>query len=303
MHNSRRILFLSTLLCIILMHHASNITMLNEKDFFETKEQNITALKKTHPNKEALENLKTQESIKLSLKLLLTASIATAIIYKATREYSNNEPKTKIARLQQRGNLTSLCDNAFQLTNLETRAGYGPRITIAQGDITHQQFANYQRAAIVNAANEQLAHGAGIARAIDLAAGPELGNYQRNNNLSCPTGQACITPAFNLANNHVCAKIIHTVGPIGVHPDQLHNAYINSLRLAEQQGITAIAFPAISTGIFGYPLAAATQVALDAVISYIQNTPNTQLQEIRFVAYDASNFETYRQITHQFLIP
>jgi O-acetyl-ADP-ribose deacetylase (regulator of RNase III) len=316
MINTKHLWFFSALLFITFTHQAQTMIKISLDDYnnqLPTSPQNgmssddytnedPTEDKKRIMEPETMLGSDTDKKWLLPTALVLSAAVAAAIIYKAIHAYNNSESTQPSERLQIPGSLSLLEENIFQVTNTERRACYGPRITIVQGDITQQQFTDYQRAAIVNAANEHLAHGAGIARAIDLAAGPELGNYQRRNNISCPTGQARITPAFNLANRHVCANIIHTVGPIGAHPDQLRNAYNNSLILAEQQGITAIAFPAISTGIFGYPLAAATQVALETAISYIQNNPNTQLQEIRFVAYDARNLATYRQITQQFLI-
>jgi O-acetyl-ADP-ribose deacetylase (regulator of RNase III) len=121
--------------------------------------------------------------------------------------------------------------------------------------------------AIVNAANEQLAPGGGVCGAIHRAAGPALARACADLG-GCPTGDARITPGFQLKARWV----IHAVGPVwnGGHsrePELLASAYRASLRLAAQHGLRSVAFPAISTGIYGYPLEAATRVAVEAVRS------------------------------------
>jgi O-acetyl-ADP-ribose deacetylase (regulator of RNase III) len=119
--------------------------------------------------------------------------------------------------------------------------------------------------AIVNAANESLAPGGGVCGAIHRAAGPGLARACAAIG-RCPTGEARITPGFRLPARFV----IHAVGPVWHggnqgEPDLLASAYRSAMRLAAEHGVKSIAFPAISTGIYGYPLEAATPIAVSAV--------------------------------------
>lgn len=161
------------------------------------------------------------------------------------------------------------------------------RISIQIGDITKLQVD-----AIVNAANESLLAGGGVCGAIHRAAGPELEEECRRIG-SCPTGEARITRGYRLPARHV----IHTVGPIWRGGDRgeaalLANCYRNSLALAQQHSLASLAFPAISTGIYGYPLRAATAIAVNEVKSWI--SANLLPKIIVFACFSAEAAATYR---------
>ncbi len=145
--------------------------------------------------------------------------------------------------------------------------------------------------AIVNAANTSLAPGGGVCGAIHRAAGPELARACAKVG-PCPTGDARMTPGFQLPARFV----IHAVGPVwhGGHSgeaDQLASAYRRSLELAREHGMTSIAFPAISTGIFGYPLRAATQVAVTTVQAFVRE--HASITRVVFACFNADALEAY----------
>lgn len=163
-------------------------------------------------------------------------------------------------------------------------------LSLAKGDITRCEVD-----AIVNAANESLLGGGGGDGAIHRAAGPELLAACRLLK-GCPTGKAKLTPGFRLKAAHV----IHTVGPIwrgGMHGEAelLASCYRKSLELAEINGIRTLAFPAISTGIYGYPLSQATKIAVGTVRKYLEDHPQTIITEIIFVCFDDAALRAYGQ--------
>lgn len=147
---------------------------------------------------------------------------------------------------------------------------------------------------IVNAANESLLGGGGVDGAIHRAAGPQLLDECRMLN-GCETGEAKITKGYNLK----ASRIIHTVGPRYSgekrDADQLRNCYWNSLELARANDLHSIAFPAISTGVFGYPLEAATEIALKTVSDWLRINPNYGMA-VLFVGFNDRTTETYKSI-------
>ena len=164
-------------------------------------------------------------------------------------------------------------------------------LELVTGDITKQETG-----AIVNAANKRLAPGGGVAGAIHQAAGPGLWEECRGLG-GCETGEAKITSGHNLAAKHV----IHTVGPVYQgSPDDpvlLGDCYRNSLELARDNGIKSISFPAISAGIFGYPMAEAAWVSLKVVRDFLLK--NSSVKLVRFVLFKPADFMIYRQALEQ----
>jgi O-acetyl-ADP-ribose deacetylase (regulator of RNase III) len=164
------------------------------------------------------------------------------------------------------------------------------RIKIEFGDITQLEVD-----AIVNAANTSLLGGGGVDGAIHKAAGPELLEYCRNLK-GCVTGEAKITPGFKLPAKY----IIHTPGPIWregrANEDVLlANCYKNSLKLAVENNIKTIAFPAISTGVYGFPVKRAANIALDEATTFLSK--NKKIEKIIFICYDITTFDVYKRIT------
>lgn len=163
------------------------------------------------------------------------------------------------------------------------------RIDVCQGDITHLAID-----AIVNAANSSLLGGGGVDGAIHRAAGPQLLAHCRGLG-GCPTGEARITPGFALPARHV----IHTVGPVWRGGGQgeaelLAACYRNSLALAEAHELAEIAFPAISCGVYGYPLQAAASIVLAELRR--ARPPGSSLRRAWLVAFSEEMAEIYRRL-------
>ncbi|MBM3119034.1 MAG: O-acetyl-ADP-ribose deacetylase [Chloroflexi bacterium] len=165
------------------------------------------------------------------------------------------------------------------------------KLSLIQGDITRQTTD-----AIVNAANSSLMGGGGVDGAIHRAGGPAILNECRqivSRIGRLDTGKAVITTGGNLQAKYV----IHTVGPVWHggsrgEVELLLSAYRESLKLATERELKSISFPSISTGAYGYPVAEAANVALDAVITFLRNEP-TSLEEVFFVLYDARTYQSY----------
>ena len=158
----------------------------------------------------------------------------------------------------------------------------------AKGDITKVTDIE----AIVNAANESLLGGGGVDGAIHRAAGPALLEECRTLN-GCHPGEAKITKGYNLP----CKYVIHTVGPRwggGKYgeAETLANCYANSLRVAMENGIRTIAFPSISTGVFGYPVEEAAEVAVSAAKQFVKDHPDA-FDRILWVLFDDRTYSVY----------
>ncbi|HZL09203.1 MAG TPA: O-acetyl-ADP-ribose deacetylase [Prolixibacteraceae bacterium] len=167
------------------------------------------------------------------------------------------------------------------------------RISLIQGDITKIEVD-----AIVNAANSSLMGGGGVDGAVHRAGGSAILDECREivaRQGSCGTGQAVLTSGGNLPAKFV----IHTVGPVwhGGKSNEvglLANAYLNSLKLALENGIETIAFPNISTGVYGFPKGKAVEIAISTVSQFLSE--NEAFKQVYFVCFDHENYELYQQL-------
>jgi O-acetyl-ADP-ribose deacetylase len=166
-------------------------------------------------------------------------------------------------------------------------------IKIIHGDITKLEVD-----AIVNAANSSLMGGGGVDGAIHRAGGPAILAECRDivtRQGRCAAGQAVITSGGNLSAKYV----IHTVGPVwhGGNNNEvqlLKNAYLNSLKLAVENGVKTIAFPNISTGVYSFPKEKAAKIAIETVTKFLSE--NDQVIEVYFVCFDQENYELYKRL-------
>lgn len=163
------------------------------------------------------------------------------------------------------------------------------RINAVQADITTLRVD-----AIVNAANAQLAVGGGVDGAIHRAAGPELLEACRRIG-GCSTGQACITPGFQLPAKHV----IHAVGPVWRNgargePALLASCYRRAIEIADQHALRSVAFSCISTGVYGYPFDLAAETAIATVRDALSSA--TSIEEVTFCCFSAGDLSVYQKL-------
>jgi len=163
------------------------------------------------------------------------------------------------------------------------------KLEVVEGDITKENVD-----AIVNAANRTLLGGGGVDGAIHRAGGPAILAECRKLE-GCDTGDAKITTAGKMKAKHV----IHTVGPVyrdgkSGEPELLASCYRRSLEVASENNAQSVAFPAISTGVYGYPMKAAAEIAIQTVVDYVKEHADVEL--VRFVMFGAEAYDTYTSV-------
>jgi len=173
---------------------------------------------------------------------------------------------------------------------MECTTESGRKIVLHEGDITRLAVD-----AVANAANSALADGGGVDGAIHRAAGPSLMQELRRFH-GCPTGSAVATGAGNLPAKYV----FHAVGPVyrdGRHgePELLAGCYRACLELAEERGVRTLSFPAISTGVYGYPLREAAEIAIGEVGAHLERA-DSSLDKVIFVVFGKQAYDVYRSI-------
>ncbi|MBN2148225.1 MAG: macro domain-containing protein [Anaerolineales bacterium] len=177
----------------------------------------------------------------------------------------------------------------------ESTFASGQSLQIVQGDITIEEVD-----AIVNAANAQLQHGGGVAGAIVRRGGPQI----QAESLVWVREHGPVSheqPAYTTSGNLPCRFVIHAVGPVwgeGNEDTKLESAVTGSLRLAEQLGLSSLALPAISSGIFGFPKERAAEVILGAIERYYTQNPNSTIQQLRIVLLDTLTLGAFQK-AHQ----
>jgi O-acetyl-ADP-ribose deacetylase (regulator of RNase III) len=166
-------------------------------------------------------------------------------------------------------------------------------LQIAQGDLTQESVD-----AIVNAANSALQHGGGVAAAISRGGGPEI-QAQSNAWVREHGPVSHAEPAYTTGGRLPCRYVIHAVGPVwgeGDEDNKLKAAISGSLRLADHLELSSIAFPAISTGIFGFPKERAAGIILSAIRDYLTHNPTSSLKQVRLTLFDRPTIDAFMTV-------
>jgi O-acetyl-ADP-ribose deacetylase (regulator of RNase III) len=169
----------------------------------------------------------------------------------------------------------------------------GALLQLVQGDLTDEQVD-----AIVNAANSHLRHGGGVAGAIVRRGGEVI----QEDSEAWVRQHGAVTnanPAYTRAGNLPCRYVIHAVGPVWGEGDEdakLAAAFSGALRVADELGLTSLALPAISTGIFGFPKERAAQITLESIQAYFQRRPGSSLKQVRLTLFDPHTVDAFLQV-------